>query len=99
MTVTKKEFVTRIAETTNIDKCTVCTALSEAGRELASLLARGDSLTLFGLGTFCSVKKPLFNWNHPHIKLDGITVPSYRVPRFKPAAAFKAAIKGDSYEP
>jgi nucleoid DNA-binding protein len=96
--MTKRQFVARIAETTNIDKCTVCTALSEAGRELASLLARGDSLTLSGLGTFCSAKKPLFNWNHPHIKLGGITVPSYRVPRFKPAAAFKAAIKGDSYE-
>jgi nucleoid DNA-binding protein len=98
MTVTEREFVAGIAESTNIDKCTVCAVLSEASKELASLLARGDSLTLSGLGTFCSVKKPLFNWKHPHIKLDGITVPSYRVPRFKPAAPFKAAVKGDSYE-
>ena len=98
MTVTEKEFVTRIAESANTDKCTVCTVLSEVSKELASLLARADNLTLSGLGTFCSVQKPLFNWKHPHIKLDGITVPSYRVPRFKPAAAFKAAIKGDSYE-
>ena len=96
--MTKRQFVARIAENTSTDKRTVCSVLSEASKQLANLLAQGDSLTLFGLGTFCSVRKPRFNWNHPHIKLDGITVPSYRVPRFKPAAAFKAAIKGDSYE-
>ena len=92
------EFVTRIAESANTDKRTVYTVLSEAGRELASLLARGDSLTLLGLGTFYSVDKPRFNWNHPDIKLDGIIVPSYRVPQFIPGEAFKETVKGDSYE-
>ncbi|MBW1795651.1 MAG: HU family DNA-binding protein [Deltaproteobacteria bacterium] len=96
--MTKRQFVARIAESANIDKRTVCTVLSEASKELANLLAQGDSLTLFGLGTFCSVRKPRFNWNHPHIKLDGITMPSYRVPQFKPGAAFKAAVKGGAYE-
>jgi DNA-binding protein HU-beta len=92
-TMNKSELIEAIAKSADLTKVDAEKALSAAIATVVKAVAKGDSVTLVGFGTFKSSKRAARTGSNTAtgsaLKIDATTVP-----RFTAGATFKAAVAG-----
>jgi len=89
----KSELVEIAAKEADISKAAAEKALSAATAAVVKAVAKGDSVTLVGFGTFKSSKRAARTGRNPQTGKE-IKIAATTVPRFTAGATFKAAVAG-----
>ena len=96
--MTKAELIDKIAAAACLPARQAGTSKASANRmldaltdEITKLLAKGDKITLPGLGTFSVAKRARRKGRNPQTG-EAITIPGSKVPKFRPAAKLKEAV-------
>jgi len=89
--VNKSELIDHIAEQADISKAAAARALEAVIGGVTDTLARGDSLTLVGFGTFAVSTREERSGRNPRTGAT-IQIKASRVPRFRPGKALRDAI-------
>ena len=89
--MTKAELVSKIAAAASTSKASANRMLDALTDEITKLLAKGDKITLPGLGTFSVAKRARRKGRNPQTG-EVITIPASKVPKFRPAANLKDAV-------
>lgn len=90
--MTKADIVAEISKTTGIDKATVLTVVEQFMTAVKDSLANGEEVTLRGFGTF-QIKHRAEKTGRNISKNTAVVIPAHNIPAFKPADAFKDAVK------
>lgn len=90
----KKELVDAIAGKTDSSKASVDHGLGALIEIISETLAKGDSLTLPGFGTFEVRERAARNGRNPQTG-EELKIGASRIPAFKAGAALKAAVNGN----
>ena len=89
--MTKDELVAKIAEDAGITKKEAGEALKAFTSGISDALAKGDSVTLVGFGTFSVSQRAARAGRNPQTG-ETIEIAARKVPKFKAASSLKAAI-------
>ncbi|HMW23851.1 MAG TPA: HU family DNA-binding protein [Burkholderiaceae bacterium] len=87
----KSELIDHIAEQADISKAAAARALEALLGGVTDALARGDSVTLVGFGTFAVSSREERSGRNPRTG-ETITIASSKVPKFRPGKALRDAI-------
>tara|TARA_R110002124_G_scaffold128157_23_gene288773 strand:+ start:2998 stop:3270 length:273 start_codon:yes stop_codon:yes gene_type:complete len=87
----KTELVEKIAERADITKAGAERALSAVTETISDTLAKGDSVTLIGFGTFEVRQRDARNGRNPQTG-ETIEIKAAKVPAFKAGKALKDAV-------
>jgi DNA-binding protein HU-beta len=89
----KSELIDAIAKDADLPKAAADRALSAAIDAVVKAVAKGDTVTLVGFGTFKSSKRAARTGRNPQTGKE-IKIAATTVPRFTAGASFKAAVAG-----
>ncbi len=89
----KSELIEAIAKSADLTKVDAEKALSAAIATVVKTVAKGDSVTLVGFGTFKSSKRAARTGRNPATGAV-LKIAATTVPRFTAGATFKAAVAG-----
>ncbi len=90
--MTKADLVAIMAKTGGGSKTSAEKAVSAMVSGIVESLRRGRRVTISGFGTFVVTKRAARNGRDPRTGKE-ITIPSARVPRFRPSRSLKVAIR------
>jgi len=89
----KADIVTRIADTTGIQKSDVLLALEAFFKEVKTSVKNGENVYVRGFGSFIS-KKRAQKIGRVIKRNESIIIPEHYIPAFKPAKIFMQQMKG-----
>jgi DNA-binding protein HU-beta len=89
----KSELIDAIAKQADISKAASGNALDAAIQSIVKAVAKGDTVTLVGFGTFKSSKRAARTGKNPKTG-EAIKIAATTVPRFTAGAGFKTAVAG-----
>lgn len=89
----KSELVEAIAKEAEISKTAAETVLSATIAAIVKAVAKGDTVSLIGFGTFKSSKRAARTGRNPATGA-AIKIAAATVPKFSVGATFKAAVAG-----
>ena len=89
----KSELVEATAKAADISKAAAGRALSAVIDSVVKAVAKGDTVTLVGFGTFKSAQRAARTGKNPKTG-EAIKIAATTVPRFTAGAGFKAAVAG-----
>jgi DNA-binding protein HU-beta len=92
-TMNKSELVEIIAAEADISKAAALTVLNSITGAVVKAVAKGDTVTLVGFGTFKSSKRAARVGKNPQTGAE-LKIPATTVPKFTVGATFKAAVAG-----
>lgn len=87
----KSELVEKVAQEANLTKADTERAINAAIDTIINALARGDSVTLVGFGTFKASSRAARTGVNPKTG-EKLQIAATNVPRFTPGQGFKAAL-------
>ena len=87
----KTELITEIAEKAGLAKRQAKAAVDAAFTVISATVAKGKNVRIAGFGSFVVKHRKRRMGINPQTK-QKITIPKKKVPGFRPAAAFKAAV-------
>ena len=87
----KSELVQAVADSTGIPKATATKAVDAAIENIKDSLAKGDTVTLPGFGTFAVRERAARSGRNPKTG-ETIEIKAANVPMFKPGKAFQDAV-------
>jgi DNA-binding protein HU-beta len=90
--MTKADLVAQMAKAAGSSKSSADRAMNAFVSAVFESLRRGRRVTISGFGTFCVGKRAARNGRNPRTGKK-ITIPSARVPRFKPSRSLKTTIR------
>jgi DNA-binding protein HU-beta len=90
--MTKAELVAQMAKAAGGTKSSADRAMHAFVVAVFESLRKGRRVTISGFGTFCVSKRAARNGRNPRTG-KAITIPSAKVPRFKPSRSLKTAIR------
>jgi DNA-binding protein HU-beta len=86
----KTELISAIANETHLPKGKATSALEAILKAISETLAREESVSLVGFGSFTVQKRAARNGRHPRTGKE-ITIPATKVPVFRPGKSLKSA--------
>lgn len=89
----KSELVEATAKAADISKAAAERALSAVIDSVVKTVAKGDTVTLVGFGTFKSAKRAARTGKNPKTG-EALKIAATTVPKFSAGATFKAAVAG-----
>jgi len=89
----KAELIEATAKEALVSKAAAGKALDAIVRAITTAVAKGDSVTLVGFGTFKSAKRAARTGKNPRTG-EALKIAATTVPRFSAGAGFKAAVAG-----
>jgi DNA-binding protein HU-beta len=89
----KSELIEATAKAADISKAAAERALSAMIDAVVKSVAKGDTVTLVGFGTFKSAKRAARTGKNPKTG-EALKIPATTVPKFSAGAGFKAAVAG-----
>lgn len=90
--MTKAELVAIMAKTVGGSKTSADRAMNAFISGVFEALRRGRRVTISGFGTFVVSRRAARNGRNPRTGKE-ITIPTTKVPRFRPSRALKTAIR------
>jgi len=84
----KGQLIDKLAETTSMTKCQVESFLDATLEIIQKTVAKGDDVKLVGFGTFSRLSRKSRTGRNPKTGAP-VTIPSGKIPRFKPGKDFK----------
>ena len=90
--MTKKELVTEIADVANVTKVAAEKVLNALTDSIKGTLAKKESVTLVGLGTFSVSNRKARKGRNPQTG-EEINIAACSVPKFKAGKSLKDAVK------
>ena len=90
--MTKADLVAIMAKEAPGSKASAEKAMAAFVGGIFESLRKGRRVTISGFGTFCVGKRAARNGHNPRTG-KAITIPSTKVPRFKPSRSLKSAIR------
>jgi DNA-binding protein HU-beta len=91
--VTKQEFIDRVAEESGLSKRDASEAVEAVLGTIQSTLKAGGDISFTGFGKFHVAERGPRQGVNPQTR-ERIMIPGGRVPRFTAGSALKAAVKG-----
>jgi DNA-binding protein HU-beta len=91
--VNKTELIEAVASAADLSKAAAGKALDAITAAITKAVAKGDSVTLVGFGTFKSSKRAARVGRNPQTGKE-LKIAATTVPRFTAGAGFKAAVSG-----
>lgn len=88
----KSELIDAIAEKSGLTKADAGRALDATVASISDALAKGESVTLVGFGTFSVKDRAERQGFNPKTK-EPLTIPATKVPAFKPGKSLKDAVE------
>ena len=88
--LTKQDVVNSVADATELSKKDANAAIDAVVEAIQGALSNGDSVGLIGFGTFEVATRAAREGRNPQTN-DKISIPSKKVPRFKPGKSLKEA--------
>ena len=89
----KSELIDAVATETDISKAAAGRALDAILAAVVKTVAKGDTVTLVGFGTFKSSKRAARTGRNPQTGAE-LKIAATTVPRFTAGAGFKTAVAG-----
>lgn len=89
----KSELIEATAKAADISKAAAERALSAMIDAVVSTVAKGDTVTLVGFGTFKSAKRAARTGKNPKTG-EALKIAATTVPKFSAGAGFKTAVAG-----
>jgi DNA-binding protein HU-beta len=89
----KSELVESVAKAADISKAAAERALSSIIDAVVKTVAKGDTVTLVGFGTFKSAKRAARTGKNPKTG-EALKIAATTVPKFSAGATFKATVAG-----
>jgi DNA-binding protein HU-beta len=89
----KSELIEAVAKSADISKTAADKVVSAVTNAIVKAVAKGDSVSLVGFGTFKSSKRAARTGRNPQTGKE-LKIAASTVPRFKAGAGFKAAVSG-----
>ncbi|MDP1653140.1 MAG: HU family DNA-binding protein [Rhodocyclaceae bacterium] len=89
----KSELIEATAKAADISKAAAERALSAVMAAVVKTVAKGDTVTLVGFGTFKSSKRAARTGKNPKTG-EALKIAATTVPKFSAGAGFKAAVSG-----
>jgi DNA-binding protein HU-beta len=89
----KSELVEAVAKVADISKAAAERALSSIIDAVVKTVAKGDTVTLVGFGTFKSAKRAARTGKNPKTG-EALKIAATTVPKFTAGATFKATVAG-----
>ncbi|NWG32380.1 MAG: HU family DNA-binding protein [Rhodocyclaceae bacterium] len=89
----KSELIEATAKAADISKAAADRALSAAIDAVVKAVAKGDTVTLVGFGSFKPAKRAARTGKNPKTGAP-LKIPATTVPKFTAGASFKAAVAG-----
>ena len=89
----KSELIEIIAKDAELSKAAAGSALDAAIAAIVKAVAKGDTVTLIGFGTFKSSKRAARTGRNPQTGKE-LKIAATTVPRFTAGAGFKSAVAG-----
>lgn len=89
--MTKADLITRISERTGLTKKDAAVFMEGFMDSVKEALSEGEKLQLVGFGTFEVAERAARVGRNPSTG-ETLSIPSAKVPKFKPGKAFKDAI-------
>ena len=86
----KTELISAIANETHLPKGKATSALEAILKAISETLAREESVSLVGFGSFTVKKRAARNGRHPRTGKE-INIPATKVPVFRPGKGLKSA--------
>ena len=87
----KSELIEALATKADLSKAAAGRAVDVLVEEIVTAVAKGDSVTLVGFGTFKSAKRAARTGKNPSTGA-ALKIPASTVPKFVPGAKFKAVV-------
>ena len=94
----KSELIDAAAKEADVSKATAAKVLDAMVGAVTKAVAKGDSVTLIGFGTFSSSKRAARVGRNPQTGKE-LKIAATTVPKFKAGAGFKAAVGGKKKAP
>lgn len=88
----KADLVAKVASTTGLTKKAAQDAMEAMMEAVMASIAKGDSVTLTGFGTFKASNRAARNGRNPQTG-EVIKIPARTVPVFRPGKEFKDMVK------
>ncbi len=89
----KAELIDAVAKEADISKAAAGNAIDAITAAITSTVAKGDTVTLVGFGTFSSSKRAARTGRNPQTGKE-LKIAATTVPKFKAGATFKTAVAG-----
>lgn len=89
----KSDLIASIAKDADLSKAAAGNALDATVAAIVKAVAKGDSVSLVGFGTFKSSKRAARTGRNPQTGTE-IKIAASTVPRFTAGASFKTAVAG-----
>lgn len=90
--MTKADLIEKVAADTKVSKAEAARMLNSVFDNVTSALAKGDSVTLVGFGTFSVSRRAARKGRNPQTGAV-INIAASKVPRFKAGKALKDKVK------
>ncbi len=90
--MTREELVTKIADDAELSKTDAQAALKALTSGISGALAKGDSVTITGFGTFSVARRAARTGRNPQTGA-AMKIKASKAPKFKAGKALKDAIK------
>ena len=90
--MTKAELIDQVAASSKISKAEATRLISSVFDGITEALAKGDTVTLVGFGTFSVSKRAARKGRNPQTGAE-INIAASNVPRFKAGKALKDSVK------
>ena len=91
MNLNKGTLVDAVVENVDYSKKEVAAVIDALIETITEAVSNGDKVTLFGFGTFESVKREARTCRNPQTGAN-VTVPARNVPKFKASKTFKELV-------
>jgi len=89
----KAELIDAVAKEADVSKAAAGNAIDAITAAITSAVAKGDTVTLVGFGTFSSSKRAARTGRNPQTGKE-LKIAATTVPKFKAGAHFKLAVAG-----
>lgn len=93
--MTKAEVVSKIAQSTGIEKIVIMTVVEEIMTVIKDSLIEGENVYMRGFGSFI-VRKRAEKTGRNISKNTTVIIPAHNIPAFKPAKSFMAEVKNNT---
>ena len=93
--MTKAEVVSKIAQSTGIEKIVIMTVVEEIMTVIKDSLTEGENVYMRGFGSFI-VRKRAEKTGRNISKNTTVIIPAHNIPAFKPAKSFMAEVKNNT---
>jgi DNA-binding protein HU-beta len=92
--VTKQEFVDRVAERSGLSRRDAGKAVEAMLESITDSLRAGEDVSFTGFGKFSTQRRASREGVNPRNPGEKVTIPEATVPRFSPGSALKQAVRG-----